>query len=627
MGNKERNDTYNKCIKKLEELGFEPKTSKSSLTKWVNGEKTDFGDSLCISNIDSKKAGKACTEVNKVIKPYGGKLKADNYNTVFLSIKESSIMNEDASLVLSASFLLFMAAVANADKASAMAKKITGGKYGYIVSDKKLSVVSKNTHGYDNEKKALAYFAYYRLDIKTIDNKAIALNDSDKEKLKKQIYVYKYNDKKSKLVFSGTFGEACKKYGIKYKELNTEELKKRRKIYQDTLKKFKLLLKPEKKLYSKGEIGISEKEDLEKFYKGTTDSADIYYCSLWDLIPNARNASNEELNAVFGPLEKIENQINRSLPKGYKISNDGDWDDILYVLSAPSSIKESYGIDENFLNRNSRPVKNAKAHYTFLKKKQAANKTNGATDQKEMPKYNSISASGEIEDDKKDEPIEELLSLTEAEIELLCEASDDNKKPIFIVTSYTNTNFGKVITTYTHAKYSHASLSFDSSLKHLYSFNANNGTRKLGGISLESIDGYIETYQDASISVSCIFVKEDDFEKIQNVLNKMLENKNHTMYGYSNLLNIIFKRSKEMSSDAMSMVCSQFVAYILSRADIHVVDKSDNLVTPKDLANISNPKVYKLYEGYARMYDQKKIDRIFRKLRKKAEYIKEQFCI
>lgn len=289
--------------------------------------------------------------------------------------------------------------------------------------------------------------------------------------------------------------------------------------------------------------------------------------------------------------------------------------------------KESYGIDENFLNRNSRPVKNAKAHYTFLKKKQAANKTNGATDQKEMPKYNSISASGEIEDDKKDEPIEELLSLTEAEIELLCEASDDNKKPIFIVTSYTNTNFGKVITTYTHAKYSHASLSFDSSLKHLYSFNANNGTRKLGGISLESIDGYIETYQDASISVSCIFVKEDDFEKIQNVLNKMLENKNHTMYGYSNLLNIIFKRSKEMSSDAMSMVCSQFVAYILSRADIHVVDKSDNLVTPKDLANISNPKVYKLYEGYARMYDQKKIDRIFRKLRKKAEYIKEQFCI
>lgn len=627
MGNKERNDTYNKCIKKLEELGFEPKTSKSSLTKWINGEKTDFGDSLCISNIDSKKAGKACAEVNKVIKSYGGKLKADNYNTVFLSIKESSVMKEDASLVLSASFLTFMAILANADNISAVANKISGGKSKYIALDKNKKTINKNTYGYDDEKKALVSFAYYSLNLKSLHDDAIAIDRKNSDTLQKKVYLYKYNDKKSKLIFSGTFDEACKKYDINYKELDTEELKKRRKIYQDTLKKFKSLLASEKKLYSKGEIGISEKEDLEKFYKGTTDSADIYYCSLWDLIPNARNASNEELNAVFGPLEKIENQINRSLPKGYKISNDGDWDDILYVLSAPSSIKESYGIDENFLNRNSRPVKNAKAHYTFLKKKQAANKTNGATDQKEMPKYNSISASGEIEDDKKDEPIEELLSLTEAEIELLCEASDDNKKPIFIVTSYTNTNFGKVITTYTHAKYSHASLSFDSSLKHLYSFNANNGTRKLGGISLESIDGYIETYQDASISVSCIFVKEDDFEKIQNVLNKMLENKNHTMYGYSNLLNIIFKRSKEMSSDAMSMVCSQFVAYILSRADIHVVNKSDNLVTPKDLANISNPKVYKLYEGYARMYDQKKIDRIFRKLRKKAEYIKEQFCI
>lgn len=280
-------------------------------------------------------------------------------------------------------------------------------------------------------------------------------------------------------------------------------------------------------------------------------------------------------------------------------------------------------IEEDFLNRKSKPVKNAKAHYAYLKNKQAQNKTNKASAQSDMPSANTISFSNASATDREDKG----TPLTEAEVQLLCEASSKDKKPIFIITSYTNTTFGKAITTYTHSKYSHASLAFDSSLETLYSFNANNGTNKHGGLSIESLSSYIKQYNDASITVSCIFVKNDDFEKIQTVLDKMIENKTHTTYGYSNIFNIIFNRSKEMSADAMSMVCSQFVAYLLSKADIKLVDKTNNLVTPKDLSELDNPKVYKLYEGYARMYNQKDIDRIFRKLRKKAELIKEQFCL
>ena len=78
-----------------------------------------------------------------------------------------------------------------------------------------------------------------------------------------------------------------------------------------------------------------------------------------------------------------------------------------------------------------------------------------------------------------------------------------------------------------------------------------------------------------------------------------------------------------MSDHAMSMVCSQFVSYVLSRANIEILSKSPNLVTPKDLAFMSNPKVYSLYEGLAKEYNKKKIDRIFRKLKQKAVLIKE----
>lgn len=622
MGNKERNDVYNKCIKKLEELGFEPKVSKSTLNKWVNGEKTDFGDSLCISNIDNKKASKACAEVNKVIKPHGGRLKADNYNTAFLSVKESASINEDASLVLSASFLLFMAAIANADKVSAIAKKVTGGKYNYIASDKKTNSISPSTIGWDNEKKATAAFAYISLNLKNIDNNALVLDTNDKDKLKQKFYIYKYNDKNTKLVFSGTIDEACKKYGIKYKQLDLDKLKVRKKLYKDTVARFKSLISSEKKLCSKGTFGEDDEFEVEDFLSGENDWITIYYCDLWDLVPNARNASNEEFDAIYKPLEKAAKEIEKSLPAGYSISRDGDWDDVHYTLEAPACVKESSDVDENFLNRNSKPVKNAKAHYTFLKKKQAANKTNGATGQSEMPKYNTISTSASGVVSKEDDDV-----LTEAEIQLLYEASSKDMKPIFIVTSYTNTAFGKVITTYTHSTYSHASLSFDSSLEKLYSFNANNNQNKLGGLSYESISAYIKQYKDTRICVSCIFVKNDDYDKIMKALDKMMENKSFTKYGYGNILNIILNRTKDMGNDAMTMVCSQFVAYLLSRADIHITDKSANLTTPNDLSNIANPRVYKLYEGLAREYDQKAIDRIFRKLKRRAEVIKEYFQI
>lgn len=196
-------------------------------------------------------------------------------------------------------------------------------------------------------------------------------------------------------------------------------------------------------------------------------------------------------------------------------------------------------------------------------------------------------------------------------------------KPIFIVTSFTNTAFGKIITTYTHSTYSHAAISFDTKLNKLYSFNADNKTNKLGGISIESIQEYLEKYQDAIIKVNCIFVKEKDFDTIKKSLDHMLDNKRNTTYGYRNIFNILLGKAKEMNQDAMSMVCSQFVSYLMHKADIDLSDKSDNLVTPQDLANITNPKVYQIYEGYIRDYDYKKINRIFRKLKTKALVIKE----
>ena len=205
----------------------------------------------------------------------------------------------------------------------------------------------------------------------------------------------------------------------------------------------------------------------------------------------------------------------------------------------------------------------------------------------------------------------------------LLEAVGRNTKPIFIVNSYTNTPFGKIIKVATQSKYTHSAIAFDTSLETLYSFNGDNKKNVFGGVSIESLSGYINYYNDCLINVRCIFVKDTDYEIIKKVLNHMVQHQDQTTYDFLNIFNILFGRVKEMSNDAMSMVCSQFVTYILSRADIQLIDKSANLTTPKDLVTTNNPKVYLLYDGLGKEYDQKKIDRMFRKLKQKALLIKE----
>lgn len=205
----------------------------------------------------------------------------------------------------------------------------------------------------------------------------------------------------------------------------------------------------------------------------------------------------------------------------------------------------------------------------------------------------------------------------------LLEVVTKDMKPIFIVNSYTNTPAGKIISAWTHSQYSHTAISFDTTLENLYSFNADNKLNKLGGFSKESVSSYIKYYDKSLINVRCIFVKSSDFDVVQTVLKGMMENQDRTTYGYANIFNILLGRVKDMSDDAMSMVCSQFVAYILKRANIDIMDKPINLVTPSDLATVNNPRMYLLYSGLAKEYDKKKIDRVFRKLKQKALLIKE----
>lgn len=186
-------------------------------------------------------------------------------------------------------------------------------------------------------------------------------------------------------------------------------------------------------------------------------------------------------------------------------------------------------------------------------------------------------------------------------------------KPIFIVVSYTDTPFGKVISKFTGDIYSHAALSFDSILENMYSFNLSSSYGKHGGISFEKISDYVKYNAESTMSVLAVFVKEHDFFKIKANVDNYIANYNNTNYSIGNIFNIVINRAKDTKYN-MNMICSQFVDSMFKLANINITDKSSNLVVPGDFYKVKNPKIFKVFEGKITDYNHDKIDNKINKL-------------
>lgn len=187
--------------------------------------------------------------------------------------------------------------------------------------------------------------------------------------------------------------------------------------------------------------------------------------------------------------------------------------------------------------------------------------------------------------------------------------------PVYIVCSYTYTAFGKVVRAVLSDEWSHSSISFDHTLKNLYSYNMN--AKREGGLSFESIDGYIKDNSGAQIHVMVAFLTKQQYEKLRGNLDWYIANWKNSRYSISNLFNIVANKTKTTNHD-LNLICSQFVDHLFKLVHLDFTNKPSNLVVPGDLAIIRNPTVYKVYEGLAVEYDPNKIKKFVDKLSKVA---------
>lgn len=214
-----------------------------------------------------------------------------------------------------------------------------------------------------------------------------------------------------------------------------------------------------------------------------------------------------------------------------------------------------------------------------------------------------------------------IYDLTKTDISAIQESSramrnmykELNIYPVYIVLSWTNTNFSKLIRFVKNSKYTHAGMSLDSDLNEIVTFNYDSVS---SGFHIENLKNYINTYRDCQIEVLCLFVDKNILDKLKKSIEYYKNAKDVTKYGFKNLFNILLNRKKEFTEFDTEMVCSQFVDHILKLCDIDITGKANNLVIPQDYATVAsaNPKVYKIYEGYGKDYVEGKVETVIKDL-------------
>lgn len=182
--------------------------------------------------------------------------------------------------------------------------------------------------------------------------------------------------------------------------------------------------------------------------------------------------------------------------------------------------------------------------------------------------------------------------------------------PMFFVTTFTYTNFGKVVRAITNSTYSHSAIGFKSDLSELYSFNAG-----FKGLSKESLEGYIGDSPEVEIYVGVVLLTREEYISAVNRINMFIRNKDKTSYSFMNIFNIAIDHPSTNKNE-FSMICSQFVDTIFKSADIDLTGKDSSIATPFDLRNSSNKKVFFIYEGLAKDYDSNKTKRIIKTLKR-----------
>lgn len=172
-------------------------------------------------------------------------------------------------------------------------------------------------------------------------------------------------------------------------------------------------------------------------------------------------------------------------------------------------------------------------------------------------------------------------------------------KKIYILISKTHTFPSRIIKFWTKEPYAHASIALDLELREMYSFARKGIYNPFNcGFILEDINNGIF---GRDIDTRCIVLElpitESQYRRVVDELAKFKANADKYRYNYWGLYGVIRNKAVERE---YNYFCSQFVASVLKRSGIQVLDKEPGLVRPDDFRKCGAFKI--IYKGLLRRY-------------------------
>lgn len=213
--------------------------------------------------------------------------------------------------------------------------------------------------------------------------------------------------------------------------------------------------------------------------------------------------------------------------------------------------------------------------------------------------------------------IKSIHSFNEATYEEL----KDKIVPVYICLFSGKALHSRAIEWYTHTEWSHAAMSFDSSMKQMYTFNANNNVSadgKSAGFTIESIEKYWKIDPSIKFKVHALFVTVAQRDMMKDAVDWYIKHQDDTKYSMKTIINIFFKKASDFGNEFKNkteMVCSQFVYTILAIANLKLrVTKDASLVSPGDLDKSIDDRLFSMFIGGIGIYSSKKIDSMCKKI-------------
>ncbi len=162
---------------------------------------------------------------------------------------------------------------------------------------------------------------------------------------------------------------------------------------------------------------------------------------------------------------------------------------------------------------------------------------------------------------------------------------------LYIVLMRTNTIISKMIHLFKRDEYTHAAISLDRELNHMYSFGRKQIYNPfIGRFNRERLDQGV--YRLCPILPGVVIrvdVTDVQYRIAERLIEYFMTNREFYKYNYKGLVYNLFNQEAYSEN---RFLCSEFVYYIIKESGVADLQKPANLVRPQHLLDVSSDIVY-----------------------------------